>query len=589
MSWDVQAAAEAGRRGFGIDGVMTADRPSTYTPKTALLPGKDVASPMVPMPVARRRFRTTVATAPTVRPDRRPLRPRAPAVSTVLALAACACLTAKAADPVPATRARRLLAAGEQAAERGWLVAARDHWRDAAAAAERVGDTTTRSAAVAHLSRLDSFVHGRPPRECIDRDAALWSADDWRPVWRLPAAGRPADAGPPMIAGGLVVWSTGRAVHAVRLCDGATAWPVGDPRDTRLFPREVSPGDVASADATERGRQPPAGGVLPVVLSTAGRCFAVLGGERLVCLDLSDPAQGRLVWSVIAAAVPHTPPRTRAMFTGPPTVDDELCGIVLRRDDGRGSLALAMFDARDGSLRWSHDLGPSVAEGIDGLRVGRRPCFAEDRVVVDTLAGAVRGFDRDGAAIWTLATPPPTAGGGASLGERGMLCTAGRLILPAADGSTITAVEPRTGTSTWQWQAGETRVLAMFGTADGGLLIATRRDDDAPQPTTLLRLALDDGRPSAAWTTDGTPAGIGTLADASVIWPVGRRTPAGGDAIEIEVLDAVTLDRRRPPIDSGLTTPARGLAVADGSIVCADGGVTCLRPTSALGHDIPSR
>lgn len=589
---------------------MTADRPPTYTPKTASLPGKDAASRMVPMPVARRRFRTTVATAITGT-SRRDV--RLPWCPVWLAAAAIAGGTGDAADAVPPpSTAGRLLAAGEEAAERGWLVTARDHWMAAADAAARAGDSAARALAVARMNTLDAVAREPPPDRLRTghRGDAAWSTADWRPSWRVAVAGRSTAAGPPTVGGGLVVWSTAHAVHAVSLADGGPAWPAGAPADTLVFPRGGPP-------FAEIGRGPDAsaGEPLPVVLSTARRGFAVLDlgrdGTRLVCLDLTDRAQGRLAWSTSAADVPNLPShspsrgtsRSPATFVGPPAVDDEICAVVLRTDDGRGGLTLAVFDARDGSLRWSHDLGPSAAEDdTRGPRRCRRPCLAEDRIVVDTLAGTLRGFDRDGAAIWTLKTPPLAADGEPSAGGPPAVFAAGRLMIRAADGSAITAIEPRHGSPIWTWQADDARVEAVLGACDSGLVIATGRGDDGPGASTLLRLACDDGRRTAAWTVDGTAVGGGTLADGTVYWPVGRRSPSGHDTLHVELLDAGTLERRRPPIDCGPTTlvhrgtsphahvmPPVRLAVADDGLLLADDAITCLRPASDRSPDAPSR
>jgi outer membrane protein assembly factor BamB len=577
---------------------------------------------MVPMPVALRRFRTTVATAitGTARRELRPLWGPASLAAGLavgltagltvgLAAAVFTCRATNAGDAAaPPPAARRLLAAGEVAAERGWLATARDHWQAAAKAAERDGDSATRVQAVTHMTRLDTVAREAEADQLRDanRDDAVSSATDWRPAWRMAAAGWSAAAGPPTVGGGLVAWSDGRAVHAVAFADGTAAWPVGAPDDTLVFPR-----DVTSFAGIGRGPDAFSGAPSPVVLATSGRGFVVLDrgrdGDRLVCLDLSDRAQGRLAWSTRAADLPRAAspaaPRSRATFAGPPAVDDDLCAIVLQTDDGRGSLTLAVYDARDGSLRWSHDLGPSGAEeGIDGPRHCRRPCLAEDRIVVDTLAGTVRAFDRDGAAIWKAVTPPMANGSGASRCVPSSIFAAGRLMCCAADGSAISAIEPRHGGPIWRWQADDARVVAMLGTADAGLLIATRREADGAGATTLRRLSLDDGRQTAAWTVDGTAVGRGTLADGTVFWPVGSSTPSGDDTLLVEMLDAGTLERRRPPLDCGPAPravrsvppgdhaePTLRLTVANGSIVLADDALTCLRPASDHSPDAPSR
>jgi hypothetical protein len=193
-------------------------------------------------------------------------------------------------------------------------------------------------------------------------------------------------------------------------------------------------------------------------------------------------------------------------------------------------------------------------------------------------------------------------GSGASRCGPSAIFAAGRLMCCAADGSAISAIEPRRGGPIWRWQADDARVVAMLGTADAGLLIATQREADGAGATTLRRLSLDDGRQTAAWTMDGTAVGRGTLAGGTVFWPVGSSTPSGDVTLYIELLDAGTLERRRPPIDCGPAPrtvrgvppgdhpePTLRLTVADGSIVLADDALTCLRPASDHSHDAPSR
>jgi len=503
--------------------------------------------------------------------------------------------------------------AGAEAAERGWWEVARREWRaDMARAAERTvvpADAAARAgAAAARLARLDA-VEAAIAREAEARAAAaatVWPAD-WSPAWRIVNATRPQAAGIG-IAAGLVLWNSGRALHGARVPDGRPPWPAGaNDRDTTLFPRGLSAAGRAATTA--------ATAAAPAPCVVGGRGYAVLaladGSERLVCVDLSPASEGRLVWAVDAAAVPpgvadverRAAGATAIAFDGPPTADRDLCLIVLRIVPDRGGLFLAAFNAADGRLAWVRPAGRAVTSAGDDLARGRRrPCLAEDRIVLVTHAGTVLAFDRDGAPAWTTtvpatataAAPAPGPFAAASSPPIDAVFAGGRIVAAPRDATGVMALDPWSGDVAWHWSRGEERVEHVLGASGDGVLVATAAIDGQAR---LQRIALADGREVAA--RDAAPpdqhawrsAGPGVVIDASVLWPLSRADSSrAGEGPVIEVLDARSLERRREPLhlpagDGG----GVALAATSGAVACAVGAeIICLSPGAPRPDHAPT-
>lgn len=206
----------------------------------------------------------------------------------------------------------------------------------------------------------------------------------------------------PILCGNLIVWNTGRGVHAVRRADGRHPWKeTPNATDSLIFPRGVS------AHALRETLRP---GLPPLPACTAGaRVLAVIDGlsatddsdaaEALVCLDMSPAAEGRLAWIVPPPAVladDGGPPQP-TIFDGPPAADAALVVCVVRSRAPSDWLHLAAFDARDGRTLWTHPLGTAIAaDGIDHAPRRRAASLEENMIVVDTRAGTVASFDRAG-------------------------------------------------------------------------------------------------------------------------------------------------------------------------------------------------
>ena len=221
--------------------------------------------------------------------------------------------------------------------------------------------------------------------------------------------GLDAEAAEPMLCGNLFVWNSGRGIHAVRLSDGRPPWKdAPNATDSLIFPRGVSARMLRDSRAAAQ---------TPLPAAVAGaRVFAVLDGlsardefnadAALVCLDMSSAAEGRLAWIAPPPLVIQGdgPPQPTS-FDGPPTADAQLVVCVVRSRVPSDWLYLAAFDARDGRPIWTRPLGSAIAtDGIDHAARRRTARLQEDRIGVDTLAGTVATFRRDGR---PMATAPP--------------------------------------------------------------------------------------------------------------------------------------------------------------------------------------
>jgi len=419
-----------------------------------------------------------------------------------------------------------------------------------------------------------------------DPPAAITAADvagRWHTRWQAPLD---TDVAAPIttgIGGGLVVWNTGRAIHAVRLADGLHPWrDAPTPADSLVFPR----GSQARTRSENHARRDRSAGPAPSVSCVAARAIAVIEGTMatdgkadrtgsdalLVCLDLSPAAEGRLAW-----ASPPPPiildddePRSSS-FDGPAVADHEVACMVVRSLAPSDWLSLAVFDPRDGRLIWSRPLGPAVgADGVDHARGARQACLAEDRIVVATHAGTVAAFSRDGQVAWQtnvamdggVAKPAAAAPAAAP-----PVFAGGRIFVAPRDRGGVVALDPQSGRILWDRAAlGATTIL---GATQRHAIVATAVPLVGPATTGLARwavmaLAGDDGREEFRY--DGgrdtlAPAGCGAVADGRVYWPA---TTADGKTA-IHVLDADTLaiiPTARLAVPADRLAPGAGVGLA---------------------------
>jgi outer membrane protein assembly factor BamB len=479
-------------------------------------------------------------------------------------------------------------AAAAVAAERGWFGLARD------LGPQRGDENVGPDGFLARLDALERAVdlaardHGRG-------QARRWATETYRTLWRHDLAGG-VIAAPPVVAGDLVLWNTGAAIHAVRLADGMPAWPTGSAsHDTRLFPR-----GSGAAPAGLHGAAVPA----TAALSTAGgRAYAALdreAGEALVCLDLSAAAEGRLVWLVDVAELVLTGlglPDGPLVCDGPPLVDHELCCVVLRPVGGRDELVLAAFAAADGRLEWTRRCGTAIAaDGVDYGRGRRRPVFVEDRIVLATHAGAVVSFDRVGRQSWRTETPgsaPRTVETAAAAQQVPLppampdaVGAGGLVVVAPRDAGGVVAIDARAGAVAWRWAAGDA-VVGLLEPVEDGVVVVTRTAGDATGLVRLDRVSGDETvRPLVLAGRDAGPV---TLLEHTLFRPRSRTREAGDGGVVLEVFDPVSLASRPLSIDiapsataADADSPACFVAGGGGRLaVAVPGAVVCLEGATA--------
>jgi outer membrane protein assembly factor BamB len=425
--------------------------------------------------------------------------------------------------------------------------------------------------------------------EARSNDTPTAGARHWHTRWQAPLD---TDAATPSIAGRLVVWNTGRAIHAVRLADGLHPWrDAPTAADSLVFPR----GSQARGRAEHQPRRdsPP-----PSVCCVAARAFAVIEGafaadgtpdhmptdSLLVCLDLSPAAEGRLAWASQPPTIVLDDGEPRAStFDGPVAADHELACVVVRSLAPSDWLSLAALDPRDGRTIWSRPLGPATgSDGIDHARGARQACLADDRIVVATHAGTVAAFTRDGQTAWQTAvaadddaaSPTGTAPAAAPV-----VFSGDRIFVAPRDRGGVVALDSRSGRTLWDRPSlGPAMIL---GATQRHVIVAAAVPSVGPATTGLRRWAVtaltaaegreefrfDGGRESLA------PAGGGIVADGRVSWPT---TDAGGRTA-IHVLDSDTLAivpsaRLDIPADRLASGGGVGLAAAGPATLVLAGG-----------------
>lgn len=210
--------------------------------------------------------------------------------------------------------------------------------------------------------------------------AAAAVAAEGRLLWSTPSHrhSTSVEGGPPpepVVADGIVAWTVGGAIHAVRRDDGAPL--VRASRESTVVTSLSSL--FAAADAPSEAR-------LSRPCLHAGRLFATVVAEareggragRIVAIDCSPAGGGRVEWY-------SGPPAGSVAFEGPPWIDGERLLSIVVGDGPRAPRRLAAFDLFDGRLletrpATTHDrppesAGPRVAAG------GGHVVVATDRTI----------------------------------------------------------------------------------------------------------------------------------------------------------------------------------------------------------------
>jgi outer membrane protein assembly factor BamB len=360
------------------------------------------------------------------------------------------------------------------------------------------------------------------------RLAWLKQPDTWQLRWSRPLV---AQASVP--AAGLVAWLDAGAVHGVRVADGLPAWRRVPAGDTLLFPRSALPLD----------RVLRSGAISPAAINSVGHLlYAVIDAGRLgpllVCLDCSDTAEGRLLWSA-------SPPVNCVAFDGPPVADDRLCVVVVRGSDDRSPLEVVAHDARDGLVVWRRPLATAFArDGIDHARGRRQATFAEGLVVMADHAGSVWAIDRDGRPAWRHAYElSPDAG--ERLPAVDCWPTVAAPVVAAREGLAVAArdrgglmmLDPVPQPPQLRWETAGSDCLRIVGVADAGVVVedhtAARVGDIAVYDSITGRITA--GREAA---TNGR--GPAVMAGGVILQP-GAEDVAGRQRLAITAIDAASL------------------------------------------------
>lgn len=445
-------------------------------------------------------------------------RPLGAVVGGLLAAVFVQPTTLAADDPSPAAPDRfdRLI-------ERGWWGDAREACR-----AEAVPDAKDDERA-GRLARIDALEN---EAERVRARAFDWLRDPgaWRIRWSRPVA-----AGVTAEVASLIVWAKEGGVHGVLLANGLPAWRVGPPSDTRLFPRVVVNRGVAGSARA------------PGVVATVGHLLYTVidaGADEplLACIDCSEAAQGRLLWSAAPAA-------GLAEFDGPPAADHELCMIVARATASSGPLELVAHDARDGSVVWRRPLGTAIArDGIDHARGIRVASFHESLVMTADHAGSVWAFDRSGRPVWRhayrVAASAVRAAAEEPTDSAEPVVAIGQTVIvaPRDRGGIIGLSRCAPDRPLFETSPDGVRIVGATGER---VVLAPRSFADGDR---LTAIAVADGRPLASEHATVVPVGPAVMAGSTILRPT---RGAGGAGISIAAIDPATLR----PMHSGFPIP----------------------------------
>ena len=374
--------------------------------------------------------------------------------------------------------------------------------------------------------------------EEVSRARLAWlrQPETWRLHWS-----RPLTVTVPAVAAGLIAWLDDGALHGVRAGDGLPAWRTVPSGDTLIFPRTAMP---------LRGRGRPVD-LVPASSASCGHLiYGVINagplGPQLACLDCSDTAEGRLLWSM-------SPPGELVGFDGPPAADDHLCVIVGRGGGDRGVLEIIVHDARDGVVVWRRSLSTAVAgDGMDPARGRRQAALAGGLVIVADHAGSVWAFDRDGRPAWRYTYEVPFARGNDRRTDRGtgwphlaapvVPGPEGFVVAPQDRGGVL-ALAGAAHVAQCLWETADGEPLRIVGVADGCAVVEKQGEGKQGR---LIVLDAVSGRVVASTPTETMPAGQAVMAGGVVLQPVVQEGAATRQ-VALAALASATLRRFGSP------------------------------------------
>jgi outer membrane protein assembly factor BamB len=376
----------------------------------------------------------------------------------------------------------------------------------------------------------------------------LQRPEAWQLRWSQPIQGTA-----PAVAAGIVAWIDAGAVRGVRAVDGLPAWRSVPPGDTLLFPRSVLQRREAA-----RLVDPGLSGISVVGHLLYGVIDAGRLGPLMICLDCSDTAEGRLLWSA-------SPPPGLVGFDGPPVADDRLCVVVVRGSDGRSPLEIVAHDARDGVIIWRRPLSTGVArDGINHAPGRRQASLVEDLVVVADHAGSVWAFDRDGQPMWRYEYEVIPRGDdrlhdgdGWPAAAEPVVASARCIMVAAQDRGGVIALDPAARSAQLRWEAAVGECVRIIGVANDRVVI---EQGGVGREGPLVTRDVVSGHAVASSLAEPLPAGPAVLAGGVILQPVvekqgGRQRPA------IVALDPSSLRALGPPFP--LPEPGSGAQLVE--------------------------
>lgn len=379
------------------------------------------------------------------------------------------------------------------------------------------------------------------------RLAWLQRPEAWQLRWSQPIQGTA-----PAVAAGIVAWIDAGAVRGVRAIDGLPAWRSVPPGDTLLFPRSVLP--------RRRDARPDQG---PPGISVVGHLlYGVIDAGRLgplvICLDCSDTAEGRLLWSA-------PPPPGFVGFDGPPVADDRLCIVVVRGSEGRSPLEIVAHDARDGVVMWRRPLSSGVArDGVNHASGRRQAAMVDGLVVVADHAGSVWAFDRDGHPTWRYeygvipgGDDRPHDGDGWPAAAEPVVASARCIMVAAQDRGGVIALDPAARSVQLRWEAAVGECVRIIGVADDRLVI---EHGGVGREGPLVTREVVSGQVVASSLAEPLPAGPAVLAGGVILQPVMEKQIVGQQPA-IAALDPSSLRALGPPFP--LPEPGSGAQLVE--------------------------
>ena len=480
-----------------------------------------------------------------------------------------------------------LLAAGDVAAEQGWTTAANQAWQQAAALAEQTQQTTVVAELANRQAMLATFAF--PNRDFGEASpgsapAPRAASAILRRVWEEPLG--VAAAVPPALAlatrsshsrGPLICWHDSGGVHARHLRDGAVPWGPGPglPASTRLFPPL---GENAATPtwppAVGRGRL-----VTAVAFPTRGEASTAV---ELICLDLTDAAEGRLQWSLpLPAGAVVAPPRIVS------NAGDEPLAVFCLHQTTTDLLAVRLLD---GQMLWRRPLSLAPTDraalareafGEDTNAVHVAPVLAEDLLLMTSPDGLAWAVDLSGTLIWARQpSHPESPRPGQPLPARfSQPAVCGDvLVLRGPSERELTALDIRSGHQRWTWTAAAP--LTLHGSTGDAVLAShttpplATHNTPAAGTTTLLSLGGGDGQLRS--TREGLPhvRGIPALTPTQLFWP---------SEAEVHVLSPGTLQSDGVPLKWGRAPRGVPSLTADRQrlVVCTDTSLQVFEPTDS--------